>query len=237
MKPADPGKRRAAEGGALARRALVARLVAAGVVSDPRVVSALETVPRHLFVPAPLAREAYGDHALPIGHGQTISQAANVARSVELLGLSPRARVLEIGTGSGYQTAVLAQLCHHVFSLERIAALAAGARERLRALGVGNVSVKVFDGSYGWSDHAPYDGIVVAAAAPEIPEPLVSQLKPGGRLVVPVGTAARQRLLVVHRLPSGRTRTQDAGEVAFVPLVGRYGFAPAGGTEGRAGAG
>lgn len=233
----DRGKRRAAEGGALARRALVARLVAAGVVSDPRVVSALEAVPRHLFVPAPLASEAYGDHALPIGHGQTISQAANVARSVELLGLSPRARVLEIGTGSGYQTAVLAQLCHHVFSLERIAALAAGARERLRALGVGNVSVKVFDGSYGWSDHAPYDGIVVAAAAPEIPEPLVSQLKPGGRLVVPVGTAARQRLLVVHRLPSGRTRTQDAGEVAFVPLVGRFGFAPAGGTEGRVGAG
>jgi protein-L-isoaspartate(D-aspartate) O-methyltransferase len=237
VKPADPGTRRAAEGGALARRALVARLVAAGVVSDPRVVRALEAVPRHLFVPAPLASEAYGDHALPIGHGQTISQAANVARSVELLGLSPRARVLEIGTGSGYQTAVLARLCHHVFSLERIAALADGARELLRALGVGNVSVKVFDGSYGWRDHAPYDGIVVAAAAPEVPEPLVSQLKPGGRLVVPVGTATRQRLLVVQRLPSGRTRTQDAGEVAFVPLVGRFGFAPVGGTEGRAGAG
>ena len=226
MKPAEPGTGRAAEAGALARRALVTRLVAAGVVSEAHVIQALESVPRHLFVPGPLASEAYGDHALPIGHGQTITQAANVARSVELLGLTPGARVLEIGTGSGYQTAILARLCHHVFSLERIPALAAEARERLRAMGVRNVSMKVFDGSYGWSDHAPYDAIVVAAAAPEVPGPLVSQLKPGGRLVVPVGTPARQRLLVVRRLPSGRTRTEDAGEVAFVPLVGRFGFAP-----------
>ena len=236
MKPADPDIRRAAEAGALARRALVARLVEAGLVTDPRVVSALETVPRHLFIPEALAGEAYSEHALPIGHGQTITQAANVARSVELLGLTPRARVLEIGTGSGYQTAVLARLCHHVFSLERIAELAAGARARLSALGVGNVSIKVFDGSYGWSEHAPYDGIVVAAAAPGIPGPLVAQLKAGGRLVVPVGQPARQRLLVVRRLPSGRTRTEDAGEVAFVPLVGRFGF-PAERGEGTARAG
>ncbi|HQR67194.1 MAG TPA: protein-L-isoaspartate(D-aspartate) O-methyltransferase [Thermoanaerobaculia bacterium] len=228
MKPPDRGSGRAAEPGVLARRAFVARLVAAGAVSDPRVVQALEAVPRHLFVPAALASEAYGDHALPIGHGQTITQAANVARSVELLGLSPGARVLEIGTGSGYQTAVLARLCHHVFSLERIPGLAAESRELLRALGASIVSIKVFDGSYGWSDHAPYDGIVVAAAAPEVPEPLVAQLKPGGRLVVPVGAAARQRLLVVRRLPSGRTRTEDAGEVAFVPVVGRFGFAAPG---------
>jgi len=233
VKPAEPGTGRAAEAGALARRALVARLVAAGLVSDPRVIQVLETVPRHLFVPKPLASEAYGDHALPIGHGQTITQAANVARSVELLGLSPEARVLEIGTGSGYQTAVLARLCHHVFSLERIPSLAAEARDRLRALGVSNVSIKVFDGSYGWSDHAPYDGIVVAAAAPDVPEPLVVQLKPGGRLVVPVGGATRQRLLVVRRLPSGRTRTEDAGEVAFVPLVGRFGFAARRPSEGK----
>jgi len=193
-------------------------------VTDVRVVAALETVPRHLFVPRALAGEAYGDHALPIGYGQTITQAANVARSVELLALAPGAKVLEIGTGSGYQTAVLAMLCHHVFSLERIPELAASARERLGSLGVRNVSIRVFDGSYGWSDHAPYDGIVVAAAAPEVPEPLVAQLKAGGRLVVPVGSASRQRLLVVRRLPSGRTRREDAGEVAFVPLVGRFGF-------------
>lgn len=193
-------------------------------MTDVRVVAALETVPRHLFVPRALAGEAYGDHALPIGYGQTITQAANVARSVELLALAPGAKVLEIGTGSGYQTAVLAMLCHHVFSLERIPELAASARERLGSLGVRNVSIRVFDGSYGWSDHAPYDGIVVAAAAPEVPEPLVAQLKAGGRLVVPVGSASRQRLLVVRRLPSGRTRREDAGEVAFVPLVGRFGF-------------
>ena len=234
---AEPGTRRAAEGGALARRALVARLVGAGLVSDPRLIRALEAVPRHVFVPEAFASEAYGDHALPIGHGQTITQAANVARSLQLLALSPGARVLEIGTGSGYQTAVLAHLCHHVFSLERIAPLAAGARERLRSLGIRNVSIKVFDGSYGWSDHAPYDGIVVAAAAPEIPEPLVAQLKVAGRLVVPVGSTARQRLLVVRRLPSGRTRTEDAGEVAFVPLVGRFGFPVSAGADGRTGAG
>ena len=225
MKGAQAGTGRAAEG-ALARRAMVSRLVGAGLVSDPRVVAALEAVPRHLFVPAALAGEAYGDHALPIGHGQTITQAANVARSVELLALGAGAKVLEVGTGTGYQTAVLARLCHHVFSLERVAELAAAARERLGSLGVRNVSIRVFDGSYGWSDHAPYDGIVVAAAAPDVPEPLVAQLRPGGRLVVPVGTAARQRLLVVSRLPSGRTRREDAGEVAFVPLVGRFGFPP-----------
>lgn len=234
---AQPGTRRAAGGGALARRAFVARLVGAGLLRDPRLVRALEAVPRHLFVPEAYASEAYGDHALPIGHGQTITQAANVARSVELLGLAAGARVLEIGTGSGYQTAVLAHLCHHVFSLERIAPLAAEARERLRSLGLRNVSIKVFDGSYGWSDHAPYDGIVVAAAAPEVPEPLLAQLKVAGRMVVPVGTAARQRLLVVRRLPSGRTRTEDAGEVAFVPLLGRFGFPASGAKAGRAGAG
>jgi protein-L-isoaspartate(D-aspartate) O-methyltransferase len=233
---AGPGLRRAAGGGALARRAFVARLLGAGVVRDPRLVSALEAVPRHLFVPEAFASEAYGDHALPIGHGQTITQAANVARSVELLGLAPGARVLEVGTGSGYQTAVLAHLCRHVFSLERIAPLADAARELLRFLGIRNVSIKVFDGSYGWSDHAPFDAIVVAAAAPEVPRPLLAQLRPAGRLVVPVGTPARQRLLVVRRLPSGRTRTEDAGEVAFVPLVGRFGFPADDGAEGRAGA-
>jgi len=233
VKPADPRTRRAADG-ALARRAMVSRLQEAGLLSDPGVVAAMESVPRHLFVPKALAGEAYGDHALPIGHGQTITQAANVARSVELLALTPGARILEIGTGSGYQTAVLAMLCHHVFSLERIPELAAAARERLGSLGIRNVSIRVFDGSFGWSDHAPYDGIVVAAAAPEVPETLVAQLKAGGRLVVPVGSATRQRLLVVSRLPSGRTRREDAGEVAFVPLVGRFGFASPSSREGPA---
>ena len=225
MSPVQSAEARAVQAGVAARRALVRRLAEAGCCSDPRVLHALEEVPRHLFVPKAYAGEAYGDHALPIGHGQTITQVANVARSVELAATTPSARVLEIGTGSGYQTAVLARLCHHVFSLERIAELATGAQQLLRSLGVRNVSVKVFDGSYGWSEHAPYDAIVVAAASPEVPELLLAQLKPTGRLVVPVGGRERQRLLVVKKLPNGRTRTEDGGEVAFVPLVGRFGFA------------
>ncbi len=227
MKPADPEVERAARAGAGARRALVSRLEAAGLCRDPRIAAAMAAVPRHLFVPAALRGEAYGDHALPIGHGQTITQAANVARAAELAALTPRARALEVGTGSGYQAAVLARLARWVFSLERIAELAKGAVHLLKALGVANVSVKVFDGSYGWSEHAPYDAILVAAAAPEVPEPLVAQLAAGGRLVVPVGPAGRQRLLVVRKLPNGRTRTEDAGEVSYVPLVGRFGFPPA----------
>ncbi len=226
MKPEDPEVQRAARAGAPERRALAERLRSAGLVTDPRVVEAIAAVPRHLFVPAALAGEAYGDHALPIGHGQTITQAANVARAAQLAALTPDARVLEIGTGSGYQAAVLARLARWVFTLERIDGLAKGAQALLSALGIANVSVKVFDGSYGWSEHAPYDAIVVSAAAPDVPEPLVAQLKPTGRLVVPVGTAGRQRLLVVKRLPNGRVRTEDAGEVAYVPLVGRFGFAP-----------
>ncbi len=226
MKPADPEVQRAARAGAPERRALAERLRSAGLVTDPRVVEAIAAVPRHLFVPAALAGEAYGDHALPIGHGQTITQAANVARSAQLAALAPGSRVLEIGTGSGYQAAVLSRLARWVFTLERIAPLAKAAQALLSALGIANVSIKVFDGSYGWSEHAPYDAIVVAAAAPEVPEPLVAQLTPTGRLVVPVGAPGRQRLLVVKRLPNGRVRTEDAGEVAYVPLVGRFGFAP-----------
>lgn len=222
--PEDPEVARAARAGAEARRAMVARIAATGLVSDPRVLEALSTVPRHLFVPKALVAEAYGDHALPIGAGQTITQAANVGRAAELAAIRPGARVLEIGTGSGYQAAVLARLAGQVFSLERIPELAAEARRVLAALGVGNVSVKVFDGSYGWREHAPYDAIVVAAAAPDVPAPLVSQLSATGRLVVPVGPTSRQRLLVVKKLPSGRTRTEDAGDVAYVPLVGRFGW-------------
>ena len=200
---------------------MVARIAAAGLVSDPRVLEALATVPRHLFVPRALVTEAYGDHALPIGAGQTITQAANVGRAAAL---RPDSRVLEVGTGSGYQAAVLARLAGQVFSLERIPELAAEARRVLAALGVKNVSVKVFDGSYGWREHAPYDAIVVAAAAPDVPAPLVTQLSATGRLVVPVGSPGRQRLLVVKKLPSGRTRTEDAGDVAYVPLVGKFGW-------------
>ncbi|MHB8797687.1 MAG: protein-L-isoaspartate(D-aspartate) O-methyltransferase [Thermoanaerobaculia bacterium] len=224
MRPEDPEVARAARAGAEARRAMVARIVAAGLISDRQVVDALAAVPRHLFVSKELAGEAYGDHALPIGSGQTITQAANVGRSAELAAIPPGGRVLEVGTGSGYQAAVLARLAGQVFTLERIPELAAEARRVLALLGIGNVSVKVFDGTYGWREHAPYDAIVVAAGAPEVPAPLVSQLSPTGRLVVPVGPPGRQRLLVVKKLPSGRTRTEDAGEVAYVPLVGKFGW-------------
>ena len=226
MKPADPEVARAARAGAGERRALVARLKSAGLCRDAGVADAMAAVPRHLFVPSALLGEAYGDHALPIGYGQTITQAANVARAAELAALTPKARVLEVGTGSGYQAAVLARLARWVFTLERIPELAQGAVRLLKALGVSNVSIKVFDGSYGWGEHAPYDAILVAAAAPEVPEPLVAQLVAGGRLVIPVGSAGRQKLLVVRKLPNGRTRTEDAGDVAYVPLVGRFGFAP-----------
>ncbi len=228
LNPADPETARAARAASESRRALAARLRGLGLLNDPRLEAAFGLVPRHLFVPRSYAVEAYGDHALPIGEGQTITQPSNVARSVELLDLKPGARVLEIGTGSGYQTAILAELAHHVFSLERISTLATGAMRLLAALGVVNVSIKIFDGSYGWGDHAPYDGIVVAAASPEVPAPLLGQLRGGGRLVVPVGTPEKQRLLLIRRLPNGRTRTEDAGEVSFVPLVGRFGFARTG---------
>lgn len=230
VRPRERGPLRVTEGRgeSEARRQMVERLVALGAVRDPRLVAAFREVPRHLFVPPALSGQAYADHALPIGAGQTITQPANVAKSLELLDLPEAARVLEIGTGSGYQTAILSRVAGHVFSLERISSLADGARALLGALGVANVSVRVFDGSYGWAEQGPYDGIVVSAAAPAVPERLVEQLRPSGRLVVPVGDGARQRLLLVRRLPSGRTRTEDAGEVGFVPLVGRFGFPPPG---------
>ncbi len=205
------------------RHDMVARLVKGRVLVSAEAISAFETVPRHLFVPPDLADKAYGEHALPIGLGQTITQPANVARSVELLQLKPGAKVLEVGTGSGYQTAILSCMAQQVFSLEVVTDLALGARARLKELGFRNVSVRVFDGSYGWSEHAPFDGIVVSAAAPEVPSPLLSQLRATGKMVVPVGPLEKQRLLVIHKLPNGRTRTEDAGDVSFVPLVGRYG--------------
>jgi len=219
---------RAAQAGATARRALVARLAAAGVLKDPRLADAIAAIPRHLFVPAKMAAEAYGDHALPIGAGQTITQPANVVRAVELAGLAPTDRVLEVGAGSGYQTALLSRLARWVFSLERIPELADGAKRLLASLDVRNVSIHVFDGTYGWREHAPYDAILVAAAAPDVPAPLVEQLRPSGRLVIPVGPASGQRLLVVRRLPNGRTRTEDAGPAAYVPLVGKFGWSAAG---------
>jgi protein-L-isoaspartate(D-aspartate) O-methyltransferase len=180
-------------------------------------------VPRHLFVPESVRHRAYDDAALPIGSSQTISQPWVQARYLELLSLTGRERVLEIGTGSGYQTALLAMLCDCVFSVERIPALAQRARETLEASGIRNVTVLVGDGTLGWRPFAPYDAILVAAASPEIPTPLVEQLAPGGRMVIPLGDRANQTLTLVRR-EGDRLRSTTVADVRFVPLLGEFGF-------------
>src|SRR5438046_3418683 len=173
-------------------------------IRDPKVLDALRLVPRHFFVSEALRGRAYGDHALPIDAKQTISQPFIVARMTELLQLDKKSRVLEIGAGSGYQTAVLAQLAAQVYAIERIGELAREAQARIRDLGIYNATVKAFDGTLGWSAHGPYDGILVAAGGPRIPDPLTAQLKVGGRLVIPVGaTREAQTLTRVIRTDSG----------------------------------
>jgi protein-L-isoaspartate(D-aspartate) O-methyltransferase len=195
-------------------------------IRDMAVLRAIGTIPRHLFVPESLRHRAYEDEALPIGNGQTISQPFVQARSCELLALTGRERVLEIGTGSGYQTALLSMLAESVFSIERIASLAHQAHEVIRSLALNNVTVIHGDGSLGWSSNAPYQGEIVAAAAPMVPQPLVDQLTPGGRLVIPVGTKESQELTLVTRHKDGSGHDQiSIHDVRFVPLLGQYGFA------------
>ena len=205
------------------RERMVARLREQGL-RDERVLAALNTVPRHLFVSDALQRNAYGDHALPIAANQTISQPYIVARMTELLEVGPQSKVLEIGAGSGYQTAVLAQVAGQIFALERLNELVLTAQNRLRQLGIKNAFIQCFDGTLGWKANAPYDGILVAAGGPEVPQPLLEQLSEGGRLVVPVGPAQdKQRLIRVTRTAEGYTY-EDCGACAFVPLIGRYGW-------------
>jgi protein-L-isoaspartate(D-aspartate) O-methyltransferase len=192
-------------------------------IRDLAVLRAIRMVPRHLFVPESVRHRAYDDAALPIGSSQTISQPWVQARYLELLSLTGRERALEIGTGSGYQTALLAMLCDAVFSVERITVLAQRAREALEASGIRNVTVLVGDGTLGWRPFAPYDAILVAAASPDIPTPLVEQLAPGGRMVIPLGDRANQTLTLVRR--DGDTlRTTTVADVRFVPLLGEFGF-------------
>ena len=203
---------------------MVARLRDHYGIRDARVLEALRQVPRHFFVPEALQSRAYGDHALPISANQTISQPFIVARMTELLELDANSRVLEIGAGSGYQTAVLSQTAAQVYSIERIADLAREAQARIRQLGIYNATVKCFDGTLGWAANAPYDGILVAAGGPTIPEPLITQLKVGGRLVVPVGDSRdSQRLIRAIKTEQGR-KLEDHGGCAFVPLIGQHGW-------------
>ncbi len=192
-------------------------------VRDLAVLRVVRMVPRHLFVPESVRHRAYDDVALPIGSGQTISQPYVQARYLELLGLTGRERVLEVGTGSGYQTALLALLAESVFSVERIPGLAQSARVALESGGIRNAIVLVGDGTLGWRPFAPYDAILVAAASPEIPAPLVEQLAPGGKMVIPLGDRAVQTLTVVQR-EGNEIRTSTVADVRFVPLLGQFGF-------------
>jgi protein-L-isoaspartate(D-aspartate) O-methyltransferase len=192
-------------------------------VRDLAVLRAVRMVPRHLFVPESVRHRAYDDAALPIGSGQTISQPFVQARYLELIGLTGKEKVLEIGTGSGYQTALLAVLASMVFSVERVPHLAQSARAALATAGIRNVTVLVGDGTLGWRPFAPYDAILVSAASPEVPAPLVEQLALGGRMVIPLGDKEAQVLTLVERLED-RVRSSTIADVRFVPLVGEFGF-------------
>lgn len=205
------------------QRAKMVALLRNRGIQDPSVLKAMSEIPRHLFVPDALAAKAYGDHALPIGDMQTISQPYMVARMTELLESNKDSTILEIGAGSGYQTAVLSAVAGRVFSIERISELARNAQRNIRKLGCYNATVKWFDGTIGWSDHAPYDGILVAAGSPEVPEPLIKQLTVGGRLVIPIGDAEQQVLVRIIRTETGITR-ENHGLCQFVKLIGRHGW-------------
>jgi protein-L-isoaspartate(D-aspartate) O-methyltransferase len=207
-----------------ARRAdMVDKQIAARGIKDRRVLAAMAQVPRHRFVDSILVESAYEDRPLPIGHGQTISQPFMVARATELASPRPGDRALEVGAGCGYQVAVLAQLCDRVFGVELLPDLAARATEILHRLGIRNALVESFDGSAGWSEHAPYDVIIVSAGAPRIPSLLVAQLAEGGRLVIPVGAGDQQQLSVVRRQHDSYSMITDT-KCRYVDLLGQYGF-------------
>jgi protein-L-isoaspartate(D-aspartate) O-methyltransferase len=206
------------------RAHLVETLRARGI-RDLAVLRAFAETPRHLFVPSAVRHRAYEDAALPIGNGQTISQPFTQARYLEALALTGKERVLEIGTGSGYQTALLAGLADQVFTIERVRSLAESAQAALKAAGVNNVSLLVGDGTLGWSSYAPYRAILVAAGGPEVPAPLVEQLAAEGRMIIPIGVkgGGAQTLTLVRRTAEGFHAT-PLGNARFVPLVGEHGF-------------
>ena len=203
---------------------MVREQIEARGVSDPAVLSAMRKIPRHEFVQEALASQAYDDRPQPIGEGQTISQPYVVALMTELLEVSPGLRVLEIGTGSGYQAAVLAELGAEVYTVERIKKLHIEARDRFMAMRSFNIFLKLDDGTMGWPEHAPYDRIMVTAGGPKIPRPLVEQMADPGRMVIPVGDSKRLQQLKVVVKEGGRVTVRDHGGVAFVDLVGTHGW-------------
>ena len=218
-----PGVGRLRDGYAYQRERMVRELERRGI-ADPRVLEALRSVPRHLFVRDQFLAKAYGNYTLPIGAAQTLSQPYIVARMTELLAIQPAHRVLEIGTGSGYQTAVLASLARWVYSMERIPELARAAIQRMRDLKLDNVKIQAFDGTVGWAKAAPFDRILVAAGAPAAPAPLLEQLAVDGLLLLPEGDRERQRLVRYHRR-ARKVEREEGEDVGFVPLIGRHGWA------------
>lgn len=202
---------------------MVEEQIAARGVKDEHVLIAMRKVPRHEFLPEAIRGMSYADNAVPIGESQTMSQPFMVALMTELLGLNGTERVLEIGTGSGYQAAVLAELAAKVYTVERVKALADKARMVLDRLGYRSVAIKVYDGTYGWKEISPFDAIMVTAGAPEVPAPLVEQLRIGGKMVIPVGDRFGQRLLKVVRTSEGPV-TEASIPCVFVPLIGAYGW-------------
>lgn len=206
-----------------ARRRMVEALQDGGI-RDLAVLRAFDEVPRHIFVPTGMRHRAYEDSSLPIGQGQTISQPSTHARYLELLQLTGNEKVLEVGTGSGYQTALLAHLASQVFSIERVAPLLERARDAIRQTGARNVSVLAGDGTLGWRDYGPYDAILVTAGAPDVPRPLAEQLGEGGRLLIPLGGREEQMLTLITRRGDALQR-RDIAPARFVPLVGTFGWA------------
>jgi protein-L-isoaspartate(D-aspartate) O-methyltransferase len=205
------------------RRALINRMQEKGI-RDLNVLRAFDLVHRHLFVPNEMAHRAYDDAPIPIGFGQTASQPSLQALYMQILEIGKHDKVLEVGTGSGFQTAVLAQLADRVYSVERIRELATRARQALDGLRISNVAILVGDGTIGWSRYAPYDAILVAAGGPEVPQPLLEQLADGGRMLVPVGPRDVQRLVLVRR-HGDRFEQEEVLDCTFVPLLGRFGWA------------
>ncbi len=208
----------------ISRRRMVQEQVVNRGITNPRLIEALQKIPRHLFVQEAMAVQAYSDGPLPIGEKQTISQPYMVALMTDQLELTGCEHVLEIGTGSGYQTAILASLARRVYTVERIRSLAMQARKVLDSLHLLNVNIKVGDGTLGWSEEAPYDAILVTAGAPAVPETLITQLALGGRLVIPVGDASSQSLLRIRKGQDGTLRHETSVGCRFVPLIGQQGW-------------